>query len=122
MKIGIVLSMKRKQKKGPDLHVCFYICKSQFSHDVAVLSDLQSGFMGMVEIKSYNYKKLSLAYGGNFTSLVCQLHPFLIRFYHFLSISDRVPTGTRKHGKWLKTIPWNLKNNEISWKNHGILI
>ena len=42
----------------------------------------------------------------------------------------RVPTGTGKpgkHGKWLKIIPcieksWNLKNDEISWNNHGILL
>ena len=39
----------------------------------------------------------------------------------------RVPSGTGKHGKWLKIIPcmensWNLKNDEISWKNHGILL
>ena len=32
-----------------------------------------------------------------------------------------------KHGKWLKKIPcmeksWNLKNDEISWKDHGILL
>ena len=42
-----------------------------FNHSFA----LQSGFPGMVEIKSYNYKRLTLVYGpgGNFTSLVCQL-------------------------------------------------
>ena len=32
--------------------------------------DVQTGFAGIVEIKSYNYKKLTLAYGGNGTSLV----------------------------------------------------
>ena len=50
--------------------------------------------------------------------LVCP-HPGAIYF--------RVPTGTGKHGKWLKIIPcmeksWNLKNDEISWNNHGILL
>ena len=38
----------------------------------------------------------------------------------------RVPTGTGKpgkHGKWLKMEKsWNLKNDEISWNNHGILL
>ena len=40
--------------------------------------------------------------------------------------SDRVPTGTGKHGIWQKNPcmekSWNLKNDEISWKNHGILV
>ena len=32
--------------------------------------DLQTGFISMVEVKSYAYKKLSLVYGINGTSLV----------------------------------------------------
>ena len=44
-----------------------------------------------------------------------------------IMVYSRVPTGTGKHGKWLTKIPcmeksWNLKNEEISWKNHGILL
>ena len=41
--------------------------------------------------------------------------------------AHRVPTSTGKHGKWQKKNPckeksWNLKNDKISWKNHGILL
>ena len=60
--------------------------------------------------------------------MVCSLLPINkndLSGHHLPKI--RVPTGTGKHGKWLKKIPctensWNLKNDEISWKIHGILL
>ena len=47
------------------------------------------------------------------------MHLILIKFQKLMTVI-RVPTGSRKHGKWLKENPcmeksWNLKINEKSW-------
>ena len=61
----------------------------------------------------------------------CQKNKITIRNISSVSYTTnctmvRIPTGSGKHRKWLKKCPcmeksWNLKINEKSWKNRGIL-
>ena len=51
------------------------------------------------------------------------------RYFYFADVKHyhcRVPIGSGKHRKSLKRpcieMSWNLKNDEISWQNHGILL